>query len=35
VVVMGWDCHLSTAAMSLLYYPLGDSDVNQWVDEIG
>jgi hypothetical protein len=20
-VVMGWDCHLSTAALGLLYYP--------------
>jgi hypothetical protein len=32
---MGWDFRLSTVAFGLLYYPLGDNDVNEWVDEIG
>jgi hypothetical protein len=31
---MGRDCRLRTAALGLLYYPLGDSDVDL-VDEIG
>jgi hypothetical protein len=34
VVVMRWDRRLSTAAVGLLYYSLGDSDVNQWTNEI-
>jgi hypothetical protein len=29
---MEWDCRLSTAALGL---SPGDSDMNQWVDEIG
>jgi hypothetical protein len=34
VVVMGWDCRLSTAALGLLYYPRMIANVSQWVDEI-
>jgi hypothetical protein len=34
VVVIGRDCCLRTAALGLLFYPLGDSNVDL-VDEIG